>query len=146
MAQLNSLRRRALPAAALSLFLVCTPAVAGKSNNTLNVAFPREVVTLDGLYSNLRENDILGLVVDDALFTVNPETLEAEPLVAKSYKFVNDTTLDVELRPNVRFHDGSELRAEDVAYSFNWITRRRCRRGASRSHGRRCSGLRSRSS
>jgi len=106
---------------AFAACLISAPALAGKSNNTLNVAFPREVVTLDGLYSNLRENDILGLAVDDALFSVNPETLQAEPLLARSYKFVNDTTLDVELRQGVKFHDGSDLTAEDVAYSFNWI-------------------------
>jgi peptide/nickel transport system substrate-binding protein len=108
-------------AAVLGAFLLSSAAYGGKANNTLTVAFPREVVTLDGLYSNLRENDILSLVVDDALFSVNPETLQPEPLVARAYKFVNNTTLDVELRSGVRFHDGSELTAEDVAYSFNWI-------------------------
>ncbi len=106
--------------AALALIAATGFAVAGKSNNTLNVAFPREVLTLDGLYSNLRENDILSLVVDDALFTVNPETLQPQPLAALSHKIVDDRTIDVELRRGVKFHDGSEMTAEDVAYSFNW--------------------------
>jgi peptide/nickel transport system substrate-binding protein len=104
-----------------ALSVLCTGlAVAGPANNTLNVAFPREVVTLDGLYSNLRENDILSLVVDDVLYTVNPETLQAMPLVALSHRMVDDRTIDVELRRGVKFHDGSELTAEDVAYSYTW--------------------------
>ena len=105
---------------ALALIVATGSAVAGKSNNSLNVAFPREVLTLDGLYSNLRENDILSLVVDDALYTVNPETLQPQPLAALSHKIVDDRTIEVELRRGVRFHDGSEMTAEDVAYSFNW--------------------------
>jgi peptide/nickel transport system substrate-binding protein len=105
----------------LVLLLVATLAWAGKANNTLNVAFPREVLTLDGLYSNLRENDILSLVVDDALYTIDPQSLQPVPLAALSHKVVNDKTIDVELRRGVRFHDGSEMTAEDVAYSYNWI-------------------------
>jgi peptide/nickel transport system substrate-binding protein len=104
----------------LALGVVAGAADAGKTNNTLNVAFPREVLTVDGLYSNLRENDILSLVLDDALYTVNPETLQPQPLAALGHKIVDDRTIDVELRRGIKFHDGSEMTAEDVAYSFNW--------------------------
>ena len=107
-------------AVAAALALAAATAVAGKANNTLNVAFPREVVTLDGLYSNLRENDILSLVVDDVLYTVDPQTLQPVPLAALSHKVVDDRTIDVELRRGIKFHDGSELTAEDVAYSYTW--------------------------
>src|SRR5262245_54056357 len=111
------LRRLAVAAA---LAAMAGEAMAGKANNTLNVAFPREVVTLDGLYSNLRENDILSLAVDDVLYTVNPKTLQPVPLAALSHKVVDDRTIDVELRRGVKFHDGSELTAADVAYSYSW--------------------------
>jgi len=107
--------------AALAMMLVASAGWAGKANNTLNVAFPREVLTLDGLYSNLRENDILSLVVDDALYTIDPHTLQPVPLAALSHKVVDDRTIDVELRRGIKFHDGSEMTAEDVAYSYNWI-------------------------
>jgi len=116
---LQGCARRAL--AVLAIALLAGAAWAGKANNTLNIAFPREVLTLDGLYSNLRENDILSLVVDDALYTVDPQTLEPVPLAALSHKVVNDKVIEVELRRGVKFHDGSEMTAEDVAYSYNWI-------------------------
>lgn len=50
-------------------------------------------------------------------------TLESEPSLAQSWKWVNDTTLEVQLRPGVRFADrppvnGREITADDVAYSF----------------------------
>ncbi|MGH8617435.1 MAG: ABC transporter substrate-binding protein [Burkholderiales bacterium] len=106
--------------AVLMLALTAGTALAGKANNTLNVAFPREVVTLDGLYSNLRENDILSLLTDDTLYTVNPETLQPVPLAALSHKVIDPRTIDVELRRGIKFHDGSEMTAEDVAYSYHW--------------------------
>ena len=103
------------------LFAGAGQAMASKADNTLYVSYWREVVTLDGHFSNLRENDILGLLVDDALFYVDHETLKPVPLLAKSHKFVNDTTLDIEIRQGVKFHDGSAVTPEDVAYSLNTI-------------------------
>ena len=108
-------------AASIMAVVVWAPASAQQSTDTLVVAFPREVLTTDGLYSTLRENDILGLLVDDALYYVDPETQQPVPLVARSHEFVDDTTLVITLRDDVTFHDGTPLTAEDVVYSFNHI-------------------------
>ena len=97
------------------------PALADREDDTLVAAFPREVVTVDGLYSTLRENDILGLLVDDALFYVDPVELEPVPLAAESYEFLDDVTLEVRLRDDVTFHNGAPLTADDVVYSYEWI-------------------------
>lgn len=113
------LRQTLLAAAVLAA--TATPAQAQKAKDTLVAAFPREVKTTDGLYSTIRENDILGLLVDDALYYVDPETQQAVPLVAQSHEFTDDTTLVVNLRQDVTFHDGSQLTAADVVYSFNHI-------------------------
>lgn len=103
-----------------AVLMMREPAPGGESD-TLVVAFPREVRTLDGNYSNARELDILGLLVDDALFQINPETLAVEPLSALSYRFVDDLTLDVELRTDVTFHDGTPMTARDVVYTYSWL-------------------------
>jgi peptide/nickel transport system substrate-binding protein len=94
---------------------------AGKQDDTLNVAFHRDVRTVDGLYATNRESDMLGLLTDDPLFYVAPGEPEPVPLAAQSYTQVDDTTFDIVLRDDVLFHDGSPLTAEDVAYSYMWL-------------------------
>ena len=111
---------RILAASTMAIAL-SAPAPAQQSADTLVAAFPREVKTTDGLYSTIRENDILGLLVDDALYYVDPDTQQAVPLVAKSHDFVDDTTLVITLRDDVTFHDGTPLTADDVVYSFTHI-------------------------
>lgn len=99
-----------------------TPALAGKRDDTLNVAFPREVRTLDALYSNIRELDIISLLIDDALFAIDGKTQEVVPLAAKSGTLVSDKVFEIELRDDVTFHDGSKMTAEDVVYTLDWMT------------------------
>ncbi|MGL5116000.1 MAG: ABC transporter substrate-binding protein [Beijerinckiaceae bacterium] len=94
---------------------------AAKSNDTLTAAFPREVRTLDGNYANLRENDILGLLVDDALFAVDPKSGQPVPCAAKEATYRDATTLVVTLRDDVHFHDGGTMTADDVVYTFTYI-------------------------
>lgn len=101
--------------------IVVPTAVADQQDDTLVVAFPREISTTDGLYNTRRENDILGLLIDDALYYVDPVTQEPVPLSAQSHEFVDDTTLVVTLRDDVTFHDGSAMTSADVVYSFDHI-------------------------
>lgn len=96
-------------------------ASAGKEDNTLVVAFEKPLTTVDRLYSIQREGLILSRLTDDGLFYVNPDTLEFEPLAAESYEWVNETTLDVTVRDDVFFHDGSRMTADDVVYTFEWV-------------------------
>ena len=87
---------------------------AKKSDDTLVVAIKRAIRSVDRLYTGPREALILAQLTDDGLFYVDPETLDYTPLAAKSYKWVDDKTLDVTIRANVTFHDGSPLTAADV--------------------------------
>jgi peptide/nickel transport system substrate-binding protein len=90
-----------------------------RRRDELTVAFPRPVITLDGNYVDLRENDILNLLTDDALFVLNPATGQPQPLVAAEMRLEGPASVQIRLRPDVRFHDGSLLTADDVAYSLN---------------------------
>jgi peptide/nickel transport system substrate-binding protein len=47
------------------------------------------------------------------------DTLRVAPGLATHWEQPDSTTYVVHLRPGVRFHDGRELTAEDVAYTFN---------------------------
>ena len=52
----------------------------------------------------------------------DPKTMEYKPLIAKSYKWVDDTTLEFVLNEGITFHNGEELDADDVVYTINWVS------------------------
>jgi len=99
-------------------------AVAGKKNDTLTVAVQREVRNVDGLYTNSRHTLILMQLTDDGLVYVDPTTFKYKPAIAKSFKYIDDTTLEFEIRQNVKFHDGSPLTADDVIYTYDWVLKK----------------------
>ena len=108
----------------IGLMALClTPfhAGAGAKDDTLVVAFGTPLTTVDRLYSIQREGLILSQLTDDGLFFVDPDSLEFVPLAATSHEWVSDTQLEVTLRDDVVFHDGSELTADDVVYTFEWV-------------------------
>lgn len=106
--------------------------LAGKSDDTLVVAYRRGLNTLDYHRATAREAIILSKLTDDGLIYLDPETSKFVPLAAKSYKFVDDTTIDFEIRPGVKFHDGRVLNADDVVYTYNWVLNKKSRTSRSK--------------
>jgi len=94
---------------------------ADKSDDTVVIAFSRELTKLDYNYGVKTEYIILGDLVDDSLFYVDPKTLDYVPSLASGYKIVDDLTVDIDLREDVTFHDGSPFSADDVVYTFDFI-------------------------
>lgn len=109
----------------LVVFAWYPTAQAGRDTDTLEVAFPRDVTTVDGMYTSRRENDILGLLTDDALFYVDPKKLKAVPLAARSYELIGDRILNITIRDDIYFHDGSLMTVDDVIYTINWAKDRK---------------------
>lgn len=107
---------------ALLLTIASGTAFGGKSDDTLNIAWGGELATLDRYYNVLREGIIAGRLVWDSLLFKDPETLEFKPLLAKSYTFVDETTMDFELRQGVTFHNGEPFDADDVVYTLNYVS------------------------
>lgn len=117
-----SFRLRSICAAsAIALASTFGPAAAGPDDDTLRVAMAEEILNLDYNYTTKREYIILSQLTDATLFRIDPVTQEVHPAIASGYEFVDETTLDVTLRDDVTFHDGSPLTAEDVAYTYNWV-------------------------
>ena len=54
----------------------------------------------------------------DTLTVVNPETIELEPQIAESWEQTDDLTYVFKIRQGIKFHDGSDLTAEDVKFSL----------------------------
>ncbi len=103
---------------ALAAGLITGSVNAGSEDNSLSIAWGGELATLDRYYNTLREGIIVGRLVWDSLLYKDPESLEFKPLLAKSYAFVDNTTIDFELRQGVTFHNGEAFDADDVVYTL----------------------------
>jgi len=112
---------RVTAAVLATLMIAPIPAFADKDDDTLVVAFSREITNLDYNHGTKTEYIILGDLVDDSLFYVEPENLDYAPSLASGFTVVDDVTLDVSLREGVTFHDGAAMTADDVVYTYNFI-------------------------
>lgn len=85
-------------------------------------AFATNLKTLTPLVStDAYASEVQGYVLE-SLITRNPDTLEWEGLIAKSWQISPDgLTITFQMRDDVMFSDGQPLTAEDVAFSFNFI-------------------------
>ena len=101
--------------------LASFPAFAGKDNDTLIWATATEMDTPDLYYGNQREALITAYAQCDSLLYRDPKTNEYLPLLATSWRWLDDTTLEMELRKGVKFHDGTDFDAQDVADTLNHL-------------------------
>jgi peptide/nickel transport system substrate-binding protein len=112
-----------LPAVALAATtgLWSDPALAGKADDTLNWATDREVAVIDPYYNNTRELVVMGHLGWDAMLFRNLETGEYEPLLATGWEWIDNVTMELELRKGVTFHDGTSFGSEDFVYTVNHV-------------------------
>lgn len=113
-------RRIAILAATASLAL-CGPALAGKADNTLNVAFAAEPEPLDSYKIAGRQGLILARHIYDGLLYKDLDTGEIMPALAESWEYVDDLTMEFTLRKGVTFHNGAAFSADDVVETFNTV-------------------------
>ena len=116
--------RQLLGGLALLLCLGSLPvsgAHAQKSLDTLRIAWRNGVPGLDPYYHLQRTGLVVAHHVWDTLINRDPETLQLRPQLAVSWRYVEPTILEFELRPGVTFHDGSAFTADDVAYTVNTV-------------------------
>lgn len=106
----------------LATLVVSPPALAGKADDTLNVGFTDEAATLDAYKVSGRNGLIIARHLFDNLLYKNFDTGEFEPALAESYEFVDDTTLEFQLREGITFHNGEPFDADDVVYTLNTVS------------------------
>ena len=102
--------------------LAIAPANAQKSKDTLRMAFLEATQSTDPYMDSKPENNFLGAAVWDTLITYDEAAREYAPLLAKSWKRIDDTTFEFELRDDVKWQDGQTFDADDVVYTFQWAT------------------------
>jgi len=114
--------RTALMACALGAALLVQPAAAQKSADTLRVVFRDTVTNVDPYFNQLRTGVVISHQAWDGLVYRDPDTFQPKPLLATSWKLVDDRTIEFELRRGVKFHNGEPFSADDVVYTLNTVS------------------------
>jgi peptide/nickel transport system substrate-binding protein len=107
--------RRALGAVVLAVALA-TSATA----QDLKIAVAADVTSIDPHFFNLFPNNNIAEHIFDKLVQMDADS-RMIPGLATTWKTIDATTWEFKLRKGVKFHDGSELTAEDVAYSIDRV-------------------------
>lgn len=99
--------------------LVCAmPAMAQKAADTLRFTTRNAIPNVDFYYNSLREGYVVQIHAQDGLVYRDPDTFQIKPLLASSWKQVDDTTIDFTLRKDVTFQNGDKFSADDVVYTI----------------------------
>ena len=111
----------ALSACIVSSSLFAPAAMASKANNTLGMAYDQAPENIDPYYNNVRIGVIIANNVWDTLVYRDAITNEYSGQLAKSWKQIDDRTLEFELREGVKFHNGEEFDADSVVFTLNYV-------------------------
>jgi len=114
--------KRLLAAAVAFAALAAGPALADKRDNTVRFAYDQVIENVDPYFNNVRLGVILGANVWDTLLYRDPATNEYKGQLATSWKWIDDRTLELELRKGVKFHNGEDFDADDVAFTLNFAS------------------------
>lgn len=87
------------------------------SNDEIKVAIEADIVSLDPQGHNDVESMRVSNLVFDTLFKLD-EDFQAQPNLVEDWSQPNPTEWELKIKEGVMFHDGSEMKAEDVAYTL----------------------------
>jgi len=104
--------------------IVAGAAQADKANDTLSVAFTKELETVDSYFNSSREGVVMQRAVWDGLIYRDPQTNEYIGNLATSWTWIDDLTLELKLREGVSFHNGEAFNADDVVYTVNFVSKK----------------------
>ena len=97
------------------------PARAQGGKETLSVDLPGEPATLDPHVQWDTDSYHVYRNIFDNLVTRNPDG-KIVPQIAKAWRYESDTVLVLDIRTDVKFHDGTPLTVDDVVWSVQRIT------------------------
>jgi peptide/nickel transport system substrate-binding protein len=112
-------RRELMIGTAAAATLGGRAALAQKSADTLRMVNWTQIADINPYYNQIRDGIVMSVHGWDALVYRDPDSFAIKPLLAQSWKNVDDTTIEVVLRQGVKFHDGSPFTADDVVFTYN---------------------------
>jgi peptide/nickel transport system substrate-binding protein len=98
--------------------LALAAALGAATAADLRVGLSADVTSIDPHFVNITPNNNVAWHVFEALTHVDADA-RLIPGLAESWRAVDPTTWEFKLRRGVKFHDGAELTAEDVAFSID---------------------------
>lgn len=98
------------------------PAFADKAHDRLRIAWDAEIDNADAYFNTNRDGILLARMVWDQLIERDPVTGKHLPELATAWRWVDDLTLEFDLRQGVTFHDGQPFSADDVVYTLNFVS------------------------
>jgi peptide/nickel transport system substrate-binding protein len=97
---------------------VAVPAAAQKSKDTFRLALDQQIQGITPFLNPSPEPTFLANAVYDTVITFDVDKRAYVPLLAKSWKRIDDRTIDLELRDDVKWHDGEAFTADDVVFTY----------------------------
>ena len=101
--------------------LLAGPALAQKSADTVRLAVNDPIFVLSSYHVPADEASNFYRGVYQALLSYDEKGKKYVPVLAKSWKRINPTTLEFELRDDIKFHNGNKFDADDVVYTVNHV-------------------------
>jgi len=106
----------------LAVAQTAIPATPGATvGGDLVIGVSQTFKDLDPRISNSAYDFYVIDVIFDGLIILHPETLAPSPWIAKSWDIISDSQVRFYLNEGIKFTNGEDLTAEDVAFTFNWI-------------------------
>ncbi len=102
--------------AAVMLMAPVAPAVAEVTE--LTVGMPADAKAIDPHQSVDNYSFAVLKHINQPLVTMDGRTKELVPILAEKWEILDDTTYKFYLKQGVKFHNGDELTADDVVFSF----------------------------
>lgn len=88
---------------------------------TLTIGVSQTFKDLDPIIANSAYDAYVLNAIFDQFITLDPDTLEPIPAVAKGWEVISDSQVRFFLNEGIKFHNGEDLTAEDVVFTFNFI-------------------------
>ena len=92
-----------------------------KVKDTLNIALAYDITSLDPQVGKEMRACIVSQQIFDTLVQWDEEGgvgSKVVPALAESWEYLDDNTLQLKLRQDVKFHNGEQMTADDVVYSI----------------------------
>ncbi|MBL6454776.1 ABC transporter substrate-binding protein [Belnapia sp. T6] len=104
-------------AAALSLAAPAWGQGGSQGGPTLNIGIGGAVTSVDPHFYNASPNNSLAMHIFDRLVERDARA-QPYPGLAESWRVIGETVWEFKLRPGVKWHDGRDFTAEDVAFTI----------------------------